>query len=69
MHELRLTSATMAITTLLLAEKSKLHNIVERIDDTSLRAAFRFAVIAVVILPILPSGPYGPLGGVRPRHR
>jgi hypothetical protein len=43
MHELRLASGIMAITTLLLAEKSKLHNIVERIDDTSLRAAFRFA--------------------------
>ena len=68
MHELRLASGMMAITTLLLAEKSKLHNIVERIDDTSLRAAFRFAVMAVVILPILPSGPYGPLGGVRPRQ-
>ncbi len=68
MHELRLASATMAITTLLLAEKSKLHNFVKRIDDTSLRAAFRFAVMAVVILPILPSGPYGPLGGVRPRQ-
>jgi len=68
MHELRLASGMMAITTLLLAEKSKLHDIVERIDDTSLRAAFRFAVMAVVILPILPSGPYGPLGGVRPRQ-
>jgi uncharacterized membrane protein (DUF4010 family) len=68
MHELRLASALMAITTLLLAEKSKLHTIVERIDDTSLRAAFRFAVMAVVILPVLPSGPYGPLGGVRPRQ-
>jgi uncharacterized membrane protein (DUF4010 family) len=68
MHELRLASAMMAITTLLLAEKSKLHKIVARIDDASLRAAFRFAVMAVVILPILPAGPYGPLGGVRPRQ-
>ena len=67
-HELRLASATMAITTLLLAEKSKLHNFVQWIDDTTLRAAFRFAVMAVVILPILPSGPYGPLGGIRPRQ-
>lgn len=68
MHELRLASATMAITTLLLAEKSKLHNFVRWIDDTTLHAAFRFAVMAVVILPILPSGPYGPLGGIRPRQ-
>ena len=68
MHELRLASATIAITTLLLVEKSKLHSMVERIDDTSLRAAFRFAVMAVVILPLLPTGPYGPLGGIRPQQ-
>jgi len=68
MHELRLASATIAITTLLLLEKSKLHSIVEHIDDASLRAAFRFVVMAVVILPLLPTGPYGPLGGIRPRQ-
>jgi len=68
MHELRLASATIAITTLLLLEKSKLHSIVEHIDDASLRAAFRFAVMAVVILPLLPTGPYGPLGGIRKRR-
>lgn len=68
MHELRLASATIATTTLLLVEKSKLHSLVERIDDASLRAAFRFAVMAVVILPLLPTGPFGPLGGIRPRQ-
>jgi uncharacterized membrane protein (DUF4010 family) len=68
MHELRLASAVIAITTLLLVEKSRLHRIVERIDDAGLRAGFRFAVMAVVILPILPPGPYGPLGGIRPRQ-
>ena len=68
MHELRLASATIAVTTLLLVEKTKLHSIVERIDDASLRAAFRFAVMAIVILPLLPTGPYGPLGGIRPRQ-
>ena len=68
MHELRLASATIAATTLLLVEKSRLHSLVERIDDVSLRAGFRFAVMAVVILPILPSGPFGPLGGIRPRE-
>src|SRR6516164_6552361 len=54
MYESRLASATVAITTLLLVEKSKLHSLVERIDDASLRAGFRFAVMAVVILPMLP---------------
>lgn len=68
MHELRLASAMIALTTLLLVEKSRLHNFVHRIDDASLRAGFRFAVMAVVILPMLPSGPYGPLGGIRPRQ-
>lgn len=68
MHELRFASATNAMTTLLLVEKSRLHKFVERIDDASLRAGLRFAVMAVVILPILPAGPYGPLGGVRPRQ-
>jgi uncharacterized membrane protein (DUF4010 family) len=68
MHEIRLASGAIAVTTLLLVEKSKLHSLVERIDDASLRAAFRFAVMAVVFLPLLPSGPYGPLGGMRPRQ-
>jgi uncharacterized membrane protein (DUF4010 family) len=68
MHELQLASGAIAITTLLLVEKSKLHSLVERIDDASLRAAFRFAVMAVVILPVLPVGPFGPLGGIRPRQ-
>ena len=68
MHELRLASAAIALTTLLLVEKSRLHSIVTRIDDAGLRAGFRFAVMAVVILPILPTGPYGPLGGIRPRQ-
>ena len=68
MHELRLASAVIAITTLLLVEKSRLHRIAERIDDAGLRAGIRFAVMAVVILPILPPGPYGPLGGIRPRQ-
>jgi len=68
MRELRLASAIIAITALLLAEKSRLHSMVKHIDDASLRAGFRFAVMAVVILPILPQGPYGPLGGIRPRQ-
>ncbi len=60
-------SAIVAATAFLLVEKSRLHALVQRLDDASLRAGFRFAVMAVVILPLLPEGPYGPLGGVRPR--
>lgn len=64
----RLASAVIAVTTLLLIEKSRLHAFVKRIDDIGLRAAARFAVMALVVLPLLPEGPYGPLGGVRPRE-
>jgi uncharacterized membrane protein (DUF4010 family) len=60
-------SGIVAISTLLLVEKSQLHALVGRIDDDELRAAARFGVMAVVILPLLPEGPFGPFGGVRPR--
>ena len=58
----------IAVSTLLLVEKSHLHALVARIDDDELRAAARFGVMAIVILPLLPEGPYGPLGGVKPRE-
>lgn len=63
-----LAAGVIAITTLLLAEKTRLHDFVRRVDDASLRAGIRFAVMAVVILPLLPEGPYGPWGGIRPRN-
>jgi uncharacterized membrane protein (DUF4010 family) len=65
--ELALASGIVAVTCLLLVEKSGLHALVARIDDVSIRAGARFAVMAVVVLPLLPAGPYGPLGGIRPR--
>ena len=64
----RLASGIIALTTLLLVEKSRLHALAARIDDVGLRAGVRFAVMALVVLPLLPQGPYGPLGGVRPRE-
>lgn len=63
-----LASGIIAVTTLLLMEKSRLHAMVARIDDAGLRAGLRFAVMAVVVLPLLPKGPYGPWGGIRPRE-
>ena len=68
MGSFRLASAIVALLSLLLVEKSRLHSMVARIDDVSLRAAVRFGVMALVILPLLPIGPYGPLGGIRPRE-
>jgi len=58
----------VAVTTLLLVEKSRVHAMVERMDDTAVRAGIRFAVMAIVVLPLLPAGPFGPLGGIRPRE-
>jgi uncharacterized membrane protein (DUF4010 family) len=63
-----LASGIIAVCTLLLVEKSKLHALVGRIDDAELRAAARFGVMAVVILPLLPEGPFGPFGGIKPRE-
>jgi uncharacterized membrane protein (DUF4010 family) len=65
---IRLASAIVAIATLLLVEKSRLHALANRVDDLAMRSAVRFAVMALVVLPLLPEGPYGPLGGVRPRE-
>ena len=64
----QLSSAVVAITALLLVEKSRLHAFVSRIDDEELRAAVRFGVMAVVILPLLPTGPFEKLGGIQPRQ-
>jgi len=64
----RLAGAIIAVTVLVLAEKSRLHEFVERMDELAMRAAIRFTVMAVVILPLLPEGPYGPFGGIRPRE-
>jgi uncharacterized membrane protein (DUF4010 family) len=60
-------SGIIAITVLLLVEKTRLHGLVSKLDREDLRAAARFAVMATVILPLLPAGPYGPYGGFRPR--
>jgi uncharacterized membrane protein (DUF4010 family) len=66
--QVQVASAVIAVASLLLVEKSRLHGWVGRIADTDLRAAARFAVMALVVLPLLPPGPYGPLGGIRPRE-
>jgi uncharacterized membrane protein (DUF4010 family) len=64
----RIASAIIAITLLLLVEKTQLHKLVKRIDVVEIRAGARFAIMAAVILPLLPEGPFGPLGGIRPRQ-
>jgi uncharacterized membrane protein (DUF4010 family) len=66
--ELYVGAGLTTITVLLLAEKPTLHAIARRLDDKTLVAAARFAVMSVVILPLLPTGPFGPPPGIRPRE-
>lgn len=43
-----------ALVVLLLHEKTRMHAAVSRLDETELRGALRFAVLALVVLPLLP---------------
>lgn len=65
---LAMASGIIALTGIILLEKTRLHGFVAELDDDELRGAMRFAVMAVVVLPLLPVGPYGPLAAVRPRE-
>lgn len=62
-----LTSAATSLLLLALAEKTRIHHVIERIGERELGAALRFAVLALVVLPLLPTGPFGPFGSIRPR--
>jgi uncharacterized membrane protein (DUF4010 family) len=61
-------SGIAVVAALALAEKSRIQKVVAGIGDIELRAALRFAVLALVVLPLLPQGPYGPYGAIRPRE-
>jgi uncharacterized membrane protein (DUF4010 family) len=61
-------SAAGSLIVVLLAEKSRLQMLLQRIDANEMRAALLFAVLALVILPVLPPGSYGPYGAFRPRQ-
>lgn len=66
--QLRMSAALTTLTVLLLAEKPRLHGMVARLDEPTMLAAARFAVMSAVILPLLPEGPFGPGPGVKPRE-
>ena len=66
--QFQLSAALTTITVLLLAEKPRLHTMVARLDEPTMLAAARFAVMSIVILPLLPQGPFGPEPGVKPRE-
>jgi uncharacterized membrane protein (DUF4010 family) len=66
--QLRVSAALTTLTVLLLAEKPRLHSFVARLDEPTMLAAARFAVMSLVILPLLPEGPFGPDPGIKPRE-
>lgn len=66
--QLQVSAALTTLTVLLLAEKPRLHDLVERLDEPTMLAAARFAVMSLVILPLLPEGPFGPGPGIKPRE-
>jgi len=66
--QLRVSAALTTLTVLLLAEKPRLHGMVARLDEPTMLAAARFAVMSAVILPLLPEGPFGPGPGIKPRE-
>ena len=68
MNELRLAAGMTTMTVLLLAEKPRLHRLVARLDEPTMLAAARFAVMSIVVLPLLPEGPIGPAPGIKPRE-
>lgn len=61
-------SGVAAIAVLALAEKGRIQAFVGKIGERELRAALRFAVLAIVVLPLLPPGPFGPYSAIRPRE-
>lgn len=62
-----LASGIATVVVIALAEKTRIHSFLAKIEESELRAALLFAAIALVILPVLPNGPFGPWGGIRPR--
>jgi len=68
MNELRLAAGMTTMTVLLLAEKPRLHRLVARLDEPTMLAAARFAVMSIVVLPLLPEGPIGSAPGIKPRE-
>jgi len=60
--------AGATIVTLVLALKTELHGLLDKLDDDDVKALARYAVIAGAVLPFLPNGHYGPLGAWNPQR-
>jgi uncharacterized membrane protein (DUF4010 family) len=61
-------SGVAAVAVLALAEKGRIQALISKIGEPELRAALRFAVLAIVVLPLLPAGPFEPYAAIRPRE-
>jgi uncharacterized membrane protein (DUF4010 family) len=66
--EARLATIVAAVTTLVLASRSRLHNWVKQLSEAEVIAIARFGLIALAILPLLPNHAYGPLDAWNPRQ-
>lgn len=58
--------AAAAVITALLSAREPLHGLLKGMTGAEMRAAARFAIIALVILPLLPDRPMGPLDAWNP---
>lgn len=57
-----------ALTTLILAQRKRLHEWVEGLSELELQAIVRFALISLAILPLLPNRAFGPMDAWNPRE-
>ena len=63
-----LACAVAAVTTLVLASRTRLHAWLDTLTEAEIQALARFALIALAILPILPDQSMGPLLAWNPRR-
>jgi len=66
--QLVLASVLAAVTTLVLAQRERLHAWLGRLSEPELQAIARFGLIALAILPLLPDRSFGPLDAWNPRQ-
>lgn len=66
--QLAIAAGAIAMIVFALGEKERLHTLVERVEEAELRAAARYAVMALVVLPLLPPEPVAWLGDLSPRQ-
>jgi uncharacterized membrane protein (DUF4010 family) len=63
-----LAMATAAVLTMILALRTGLHGLIQRLGETDVIALARFAIIAGAIWPFLPDARYGPLDAWNPQQ-